>query len=64
MKSGVPMFRIRPEQMGTVARRAEALGFESVWVQEHLICVAEKIVHRRHRLRILPHRRAQRRRAL
>ncbi len=37
MKIGVPMFRIRPEQMATVARRAEALGFESVWVPEHLV---------------------------
>jgi len=37
MKIGVPLFRIRPEQAQAVARRAEALGFESVWTPEHLV---------------------------
>jgi probable F420-dependent oxidoreductase len=37
MKIGVPLFRIRPEQAQAVARRAEALGFESVWVPEHVV---------------------------
>jgi probable F420-dependent oxidoreductase len=37
MKVGVPLFRLRPEQMVPVARRAEELGFESVWVPEHLV---------------------------
>jgi probable F420-dependent oxidoreductase len=34
---GVPLFMLRPEQMTPVAQRAEALGFESVWVAEHLV---------------------------
>jgi probable F420-dependent oxidoreductase len=37
MKLGVPLFRIRPEQVQSVARRAEALGFESIWMPEHLV---------------------------
>lgn len=37
MKIGVPLFFVRPERMAAVARRAEALGFESVWVPEHLV---------------------------
>ena len=37
MKIGIPLFRLRPEQMAPVARRAETLGFESVWVPEHLV---------------------------
>ncbi len=37
MKIGIPLFRLRPECVATVARRAEALGFESVWVAEHLV---------------------------
>jgi len=41
MKIGVPLFMIRPEQMADVAVRAEALGFESVWVAEHLVFPAE-----------------------
>jgi probable F420-dependent oxidoreductase len=32
---------LRPEQMADVAVRAEALGFESVWVAEHLVFPAE-----------------------
>lgn len=37
MKVGVPLFGVRPEHMTSVAQRAEALGFESVWVPEHLV---------------------------
>ena len=37
MKVGVPLFALRPELMASVAQRAEALGFESVWVPEHLV---------------------------
>ena len=37
MKIGIPLFRLRPEQMPAVARRAEELGFDSVWVPEHLV---------------------------
>jgi probable F420-dependent oxidoreductase len=37
MKIGVPLFRIRPEEAARVAQRAEALGFESVWVPEHVV---------------------------
>ncbi len=37
MKIGVPLFLLRPESMASVARRAEELGFESVWLPEHLV---------------------------
>jgi len=37
MKIGVPLFLLRPEHMVSVAVRAEALGFESVWLPEHLV---------------------------
>jgi probable F420-dependent oxidoreductase len=37
MKIGVPLFFLRPEQMSAVAQRAESLGFESIWVPEHLV---------------------------
>jgi probable F420-dependent oxidoreductase len=37
VKVGVPLFMLRPEQLVPVARRAEELGFESVWVAEHLV---------------------------
>src|SRR5438552_1446233 len=37
MKIGVALFRLRPERTAAVARHAEALGFESVWVPEHLV---------------------------
>jgi probable F420-dependent oxidoreductase len=40
MKLGIALFRLRPESMAVVARRAEALGFESVWVPEHLVLPA------------------------
>jgi probable F420-dependent oxidoreductase len=37
VKIGVPLFRLRPQHMAAVARRAEELGFESVWVPEHVV---------------------------
>ncbi len=37
IKIGIPLFRLRHSQMADVARRAEELGFESVWVAEHLV---------------------------
>src|SRR5213594_5060232 len=37
MKVGIALFRLRPERMAAVARHAERLGFESVWVPEHLV---------------------------
>jgi probable F420-dependent oxidoreductase len=37
MKVGIPLFRLSHHRMAEVARRAEALGFESVWVPEHLV---------------------------
>ena len=37
LKIGVPLFRLRPESMASVAQRAETLGFESVWNPEHLV---------------------------
>src|SRR2546430_4019301 len=37
VKVGVALFRLRPERTAAVARAAEGLGFESVWVPEHLV---------------------------
>ncbi|MEW6269477.1 MAG: LLM class F420-dependent oxidoreductase [Thermodesulfobacteriota bacterium] len=37
MKIGIPLFMLRPEQIVPVAKRAEELGFESVWAPEHLV---------------------------
>ncbi len=37
MHIGVPLFMLPPEQLAPVAQRAEGLGFESVWVAEHLV---------------------------
>ena len=37
MKVGIPLFMLRHEQLVPVAQRAEELGFESVWVAEHLV---------------------------
>jgi probable F420-dependent oxidoreductase len=37
MKIGIPLFLLRHTQMAGVAQRAEALGFESVWIPEHLV---------------------------
>lgn len=38
---GIPLFMLRPAHMASVAQRAEALGFESVWVAEHLVFPTE-----------------------
>lgn len=45
MQVGVSLFMLRPEQMADVAVRAEALGFESVWVAEHLVFPATITSH-------------------
>jgi probable F420-dependent oxidoreductase len=37
MKIGIPLFRLRAAPMIEVAKHAEAFGFESVWVPEHLV---------------------------
>jgi probable F420-dependent oxidoreductase len=37
MKIGIPLFLLRHTRMAAVAQRAEALGFESVWIPEHLV---------------------------
>src|SRR5438093_5018672 len=37
VKVGVALFRLRPERAAAVARHARRLGFESVWVPEHLV---------------------------
>ena len=37
VKVGIPLFMLRHEQLVPVAQRAEELGFESVWVAEHLV---------------------------
>lgn len=37
MKVGIPLFLLRPDRIVGVARRAEELGFESVWMPEHLV---------------------------
>jgi probable F420-dependent oxidoreductase len=35
MKFGLNMVPVRPEEMGPLAVRAEALGFESLWIGQH-----------------------------
>ncbi len=37
MHIGIPLFLLRPQRMAAVAAHAEALGFESVWLPEHLV---------------------------
>ncbi len=37
LKVGIPLFLLRHTQMASVALRAEQLGFESVWIPEHLV---------------------------
>jgi probable F420-dependent oxidoreductase len=37
VKVGIPLFLLRHEQLVPVAKRAEELGFESVWAAEHLV---------------------------
>ena len=41
MKIGVPLFLLPHRRMPEVAARAEGLGFESVWVPEHLVFPTE-----------------------
>ena len=41
MKVGIPLFLLRYRVMAEIAARAEALGFESVWVPEHLVFPTE-----------------------
>jgi probable F420-dependent oxidoreductase len=41
MKIGVSLFGLRAEDLTPIAQRAEALGFESVWVAEHLVFPTE-----------------------
>src|SRR5262245_27999425 len=41
MKFGYPMFGVRPADYGAVAKRAEAAGFESIWMAEHLVFPVE-----------------------
>ncbi len=40
MKVGVLLFALRPAQLAPMARRAEQLGLDSVWVPEHLVLPA------------------------
>src|SRR5215470_9669135 len=37
VKVGIALFLLRPGRIVEVARRAEELGFESVWMPEHLV---------------------------
>ncbi len=41
MKFGYTLFGVRPTEYGEVARRAEAAGFESIWMPEHLVFPTE-----------------------
>lgn len=41
MKIGVPLFLLAYRDMARVAARAESLGFESVWIPEHLVFPTE-----------------------
>lgn len=41
MKIGIALFRLRHRDMARVAARAESLGFESVWIPEHLVFPTE-----------------------
>ncbi len=37
MKFGTFLFQTQPASLGAIARRAEELGFESLWIPEHII---------------------------
>jgi probable F420-dependent oxidoreductase len=37
MKFGYPLFGVRPHEYAAVAQRAEAAGFESIWMPEHMV---------------------------
>ena len=41
MKFGFTLFGVRPTEYADIARRAEAVGFESIWMPEHLVFPAE-----------------------
>lgn len=41
MKFGVSLFPLRPRQIVDVARKAEELGYDSVWLGEHVITPVE-----------------------
>lgn len=41
MKIGIALFLLRPHRMAAVAQHAESLGFESVWLPEHVVFPAE-----------------------
>ena len=41
MKFGYTLFGVRSTEFGAVAQRAEAAGFESIWLPEHLVFPSE-----------------------
>jgi probable F420-dependent oxidoreductase len=41
LKFGISLLRVNPRLWGTVAQEAEFLGFESVWMSDHLVVPAE-----------------------
>ncbi len=41
MKFGLPLFAVKPLDYPAVAQAAEAAGFESIWIPEHLVFPAE-----------------------
>jgi probable F420-dependent oxidoreductase len=41
MKFGLTLFGVRPTEYGVVGQRAEAAGFESLWMPEHLVFPTE-----------------------
>ncbi|MBS1848383.1 MAG: TIGR03619 family F420-dependent LLM class oxidoreductase [Actinobacteria bacterium] len=41
MKIGIPLARLRPDQFAEMAVLADELGYESVWVSEHLVLPAQ-----------------------
>ncbi|NQZ99526.1 MAG: LLM class F420-dependent oxidoreductase [Myxococcales bacterium] len=41
MKLGLSLFATSPETFAQIAKRAEEVGFESVWIPEHLVFPAE-----------------------
>jgi probable F420-dependent oxidoreductase len=43
MKFGINLVPVRPEELGAVAVRAEALGYESLWVGEHVVVPFEPV---------------------
>jgi probable F420-dependent oxidoreductase len=41
VKFGVSLFPLRPQQIIEVARQSEALGFDSLWLGEHVVAAVE-----------------------